>query len=61
MSGTFVITEWDGTEEVVDVLEGPVPELEMGADDVRIRYQDGVVHEVKRSYFLNDLQAALVH
>ena len=48
---TYVITEWDGTEEVVEVLEGPVPEMEMGSDDVRILYSNGTCHEVKRGYF----------
>ena len=55
----YIITEWDGTQELVSVLEGPVPEMEMDLDDIRILYDDGSCHEVKRNYF-NGLKPQLV-
>ena len=43
----FSITEWDGTPEVVEVQE---------ADDaILVKYEDGVVHEVSKSYFWRTL------
>jgi hypothetical protein len=49
---TYVITEWDGSTAVVEVLFGPQPEMEMDSDDVRIIYEDGACEKIKKEYFL---------
>lgn len=57
----MVITEWDGTEETVEVLEGPVSKVDLGGDSARILYNDGVCHEVSKDYLLSKLRAVVLH
>ena len=57
----YVITEWDGTEEQVEVLEGPQRGTDLDSDHVRIRYSDGVVHEVRKTYFRDELKPQPIH
>lgn len=51
MKGKFLVTEWDGTWEVIEIAG-------VTADSVTIRYcRDGLQHEVTPQHLLADLQA----
>ena len=43
---SYSITEWDGTEDTVQLIE-------VSEDMVTMRYPDGVTHRVAKDYFIS--------